>query len=443
MKVVVVPALALAALVGSAAAHSNLIRPKPRNAIDSLLPEWSGGKAPYVWQGGPKPYHVPCVCKNGTEPCESAQTCLWMSVGCSIGCKECDGGAQGGTNPSSKDRCKSGAKATINDPLHRTINREAEAGSAADWSRWNPWRAPGTAREYDPSSVAVSLRRTFWCVSVTPQVPCFAAAVWDPCGRASGSFQATGGHGEFTNTTYAKLGDMGSKLPKFPSGAVWKTGSVVETMWSLRTNHVSHLAPLSAGPRGGSAHAEVDRAGWLAPSQGGGYQYRLCPLSYNLTEECFQQTPVPFANNSRLMLGDGNIITLNSTFVDPHTDATLPIGGVGAWQMNPMPGYVKYQAPDGWTYDKSHPRWFDPPCDDPNSLHPSSLSQGNCSGEWLTNITTYDYLRIPAHLKAGEYVLGFRCEFPPPPPPPHPAMHGWISFGPVFFSPWQSILIWR
>jgi hypothetical protein len=43
MKVVVVPALALAALVGSAAAHSNLIRPKPRNAIDSLLPEWSEG----------------------------------------------------------------------------------------------------------------------------------------------------------------------------------------------------------------------------------------------------------------------------------------------------------------------------------------------------------------------------------------------------------------
>lgn len=70
----------------------------------------------------------------------------------------------------------------------------------------------------------------------------FAAAVWDPCGRASGSFQATGGHGEFTNTKYAKLGDMGSKLPKFPSGAVWKAGSVVETMWSLRTNHVRHFS---------------------------------------------------------------------------------------------------------------------------------------------------------------------------------------------------------
>eukprot|EP01052_Picozoa_sp_SAG31_P005129 SAG31_NODE_221_length_19918_cov_8.483829_8_plen_341_part_00 len=325
-----------------------------------------------------------------------------MSVGCSIGCKECDGGAQGGTNPSSKDRCNSGAKATVNKEHHRTINREAEAGSAADWSKFNPWRAPGTARAYGPSS-AVSLRRACWCVCHTARV--LAAAVWDPCGRASGSFQATGGHGEFTNTKHAKLGDMGSKLPKFPSGAVWKTSSVVETMWSLRTNHVSHLAPTLVS----LLCLAVLLTLWHLV-QGGGYQYRLCPLSYNLTEECFQQTPVPFANNSRLMLGDGQIITLNSTFVDPKTDATLPIGEVGAWQMNPLPGYVKYVAPDGWTYDAARPRWFDPPCDDQNSLHPASLSQGNCSGEWLTNITTYDYLRIPGHLKAGEYVLGFRCE---------------------------------
>ena len=48
------------------------------------------------------------------------------------------------------------------------------------------------------------------------------------------------GHGEFTNTTYAKLGDLGSKLPTMPSGAVWKAGSVVETMWSLRANHVRY-----------------------------------------------------------------------------------------------------------------------------------------------------------------------------------------------------------
>lgn len=102
----------------------------------------------------------------------------------------------------------------------------------------------------------------------------FAAAVWDPCGRASGSFQATGGHGEFTNTKYAKLGDMGSKLPKFPSGAVWKAGSVVETMWSLRTNHVRHLAPLRRWPawwhcsRYGISCWLVDAiTGWRIPVQ--------------------------------------------------------------------------------------------------------------------------------------------------------------------------------
>jgi hypothetical protein len=98
-----------------------------------------------------------------------------MSVGCSIGCKECDGGAKGGTNPGNPhDRCNSGAKATINEPLHRTINREAEAGTDADWTKFNPWRAPGTAREHNPFFV-VSLRLfvTAWlcCSGVGPLRP--------------------------------------------------------------------------------------------------------------------------------------------------------------------------------------------------------------------------------------------------------------------------------
>ncbi len=46
----VVATLVLSLLVPCAEAHSSLIYPKPRNAIDSLLPEWSGGKAPYRWQ---------------------------------------------------------------------------------------------------------------------------------------------------------------------------------------------------------------------------------------------------------------------------------------------------------------------------------------------------------------------------------------------------------
>ena len=58
----------------------------------------------------------PCACRNGTEVCDSAQTCLWMSVGCSIGCAERDGGDKGSANPNGVDRCGAGMKATLNDP---------------------------------------------------------------------------------------------------------------------------------------------------------------------------------------------------------------------------------------------------------------------------------------------------------------------------------------
>ena len=157
-----------ATLVAGAASHSNLIFPKPRNAIDSLLPEWSNGKAPTHWEDG----ETPCACKNGTDVCDIAQVCLWMSVGCSIGCEECDGN---NANPNNADRCGSGAKPTINNPLHRTFNREAAAGTDDDWTKFNPWRAPGSA------------------------------PVFDPCGMAGGGPHATGGHGEYTNTTFVTL----------------------------------------------------------------------------------------------------------------------------------------------------------------------------------------------------------------------------------------------
>ena len=47
----------------------------------------------------------------------------------------------------------------------------------------------------------------------------------------------------------------------------------------------------------------------------------------------------------------------------------------------------------GGEYAPARPMWFDPPCDDP--IKPVNLGQGYCSGEWLTNVTTYDYLVVP------------------------------------------------
>jgi len=339
--------------IASAAAHSSLIYPKPRNAIDSLLPEWQNGKAPKeaAWHPCGGVSQLPCACRNDTEVCDAAQTCLWFNVGTSIGCKEPDGGAKGNANPNMKDRCGSGMKATNNDPMHRTINRDAVAFSEEDWTRFNPWRAPGSA------------------------------PVYDACGRASGGPHVTGGEGVYTTTKFAKVGDLGSKLPKLDSGVVWKAGSTVETKWSIRANH------------------------------GGGWQYRLCPSKSNLTEACFQETPVPFAGDSSLMLANGTKVKLKSTFL---SEGTLPAGST--WQMNPIPGWLIGTPEGGFSCCK---HWFDPPCYDPvpvpseKDWHDQFLKvEGMCSGEWLTNITFYDQLRVPDHLEPGEYVLGFRwdCE---------------------------------
>ena len=72
--------------------------------------------------------------------------------------------------------------------------------------------------------------------SVNPTV-CRSAPVYDSCGRAGGGPKPTGGKGEYVDTDFAHFGQMGSTLPKQPSGAVWKAGEVVETLWSVRANH--------------------------------------------------------------------------------------------------------------------------------------------------------------------------------------------------------------
>ena len=111
------------------------------------------------------------------------------------------------------------------------------------------------------------------------------------------------------------------------------------------------------------------------------------------------------------------MLPLTSTFV---TESTLPVGGT--WQMLPIPMGHDYctpgskVAPNCVTHGShgdapGHP--FPSQCNDP--CPPGGcpgLAQGLCSGEWMTNITMYDQLRVPTHLEAGEYVLGFRwdCE---------------------------------
>ena len=81
--------LLIALAVAYAHAHSSLVIPTPRNAIDGSLPAFKGGGNP--------PGGISCSCADGKScPLGSAraaagvgQPCLWWSQGCSIGCDFC------------------------------------------------------------------------------------------------------------------------------------------------------------------------------------------------------------------------------------------------------------------------------------------------------------------------------------------------------------------
>ena len=117
--------------------------------MDKDLAPWNGevpchvqGKCPSVetatgW--------CPVPDKDGKVSGQNGQSCFWFSQGCFIGCETCDGGNASGTNPNVRDRCNSGAKATLNPEL-RTYNKHTVPGSPQDIYKHNPWRSPGTAR---------------------------------------------------------------------------------------------------------------------------------------------------------------------------------------------------------------------------------------------------------------------------------------------------------
>lgn len=296
------------------------------------------------WKGGKHPdtgdkEPFGCVCSNGTKPCDVGQSCFWFSNGCTIGCDKCDG--NGARIPNSC-RCGQCANSTVNDPKYRTANRHAVAGSEADTSKYNPWRSPGKA------------------------------PVFDACGMAGGTTVDQGLGGVYNTTIYAKLGDLGSKvLPETPTGTVWIAGGNEDAAWYIRANH------------------------------GGGYQYRLCPKSEPLTEECFQKMPIPFSGMTRFKWENDTEAYFQGTFV---SEGTLPTGST--WAMNPMPAGVGAG-------------FFPAPCSGdtpiPAPTSPNShmgMDPNECSGNWPTTVIVIDTLKIPADITPGEYVLGWRwdCE---------------------------------
>jgi hypothetical protein len=162
-----------------------------------------------------------------------------------------------------------------------------------------------------------------------------------------------------------------------------------------------------------------------------GYSYRLCSVDENLTEACFQKTPLDFDTTQQgIVSQNGSVLPIQGTFI---TEGTTPAGSM--WSMIPLPtdalGPRCIPGPNDTNATANHcepwesglvngpclpcPQtpgsdcsrcdndWhgtpsFDPPCP-------------GCQGSTHTHAIR-DVVKIPTNLKPGKYILGWRydCE---------------------------------
>jgi len=225
------------------------------------------------------------------------------------------------------------------------------------------------------------------------------APVADPCGIITGNQP-----GEHVDGA-PKPGTRGSSLPA-TEGPKWPAGSQQEVSWSLYANH------------------------------GGGYSYRLCPRSSELTEECFQQHHLQFVGDKSWMQygeDERNRTAIDATRV---SEGTNPPGS--QWTKNPIPacgGYVggsstPFNIP--FLSNCDHPQ-FEPPLKDHIPPHRWLKPRPGVYGfgvgavgpvvdakefQYWTDLFSFnliDRVQIPVDITPGDYLLSFRwdCEQTP------------------------------
>ena len=245
--------LVWAGIVAVCTAHGGMNRPSPRN---------NRGDQPFANLTG-------CA----------GNACYWYQVGCMSGC-QCSGWESAivttGYYAKPADfNCTSPKEPTVNSPRERTWNVHNRSPNG-DWTKYFPWRAPGSA------------------------IPI------DPCGVASGFLHRKPlKHGSYGPDGY-RVGQRGSEaMPPHRGGAPMslKAGATVTVSFGQFVNH------------------------------GGGYQYRLCKKSDAITEQCFQRTPLAFANAEQIIrYEDGSRADVKVPAIDV-SEGTTPAGSV--WRREP------------------------------------------------------------------------------------------------------------
>lgn len=215
------------------------------------------------------------------------------------------------------------------------------------------------------------------------------APVLDACGEA-------GGEEPGASISGFKVGAKGSKLPK-TRGPQWAAGSKQEVSWGLFANH------------------------------GGGYSYRLCSKSDNITEECFQRNPLQFVGNTSWIQYSDDKANRTAIPATRTSEGTNPPGS--QWTRNPIPACSGYMGGVGSI--ACNKAQFEPVLKDVIKPHPKYAQMPGLYGFgpgagyfiedekqfWTArfNFNIIDEVMIPADLPAGDYVLGFRwdCEQTP------------------------------
>merc|ERR1712039_813261 len=181
-------------------------------------------------------------------------------------------------------------------------------------------------------------------------------------------------------TSLAFEGQAGSSLPQMPPQAIWEAGSEVEVGWWIRAHH------------------------------GGGYSYRLAPADGPLTEEAFRKIPLDFVGEG-ILRWNGSKSTEFKFNATRTTIGTYPAGSM--WAKNPIPSFSQQWEDEGAR--------FAPVCEESQSCKDLAwncagncgFDQGDCKCSGTpVGLEIVDVLQIPANLKPGKYVLGWRwdCE---------------------------------
>jgi len=232
--------------------------------------------------------------------------------------------------------------------------------SGDDWTaKFGPWRSPG----YSP--------------------------IGSPCGLAGGGDTVHNGNGAHAPAGVVQ-GSDGRELPEGPK-TKWAAGSEQDVAFSIRANH------------------------------GGGYAYRVCPKTSSvkdLTEECFAAHHLTFVGDkSWIQYGDN---TTNRTAIAATRVSTGTFPKGSQWTKNPIPAC---KGPSGGVGTPACPGpQFAPPLPGlfgyggAACFKGSAGAGGDCTKAqdeyWNKkfNFNVIDKVKVPAHLKHGEYVLSFRWD---------------------------------